>query len=115
MRDLNNNLPKGVIELENDSLFDQVEEREVQGEIFQVTHRLLQIPREVYLEVLQGTPEPFSEIGAQEFMEAYMKWCGDKNGLLGMVRFDDRDGFVHLDAAIRYRINPQERPSCLTD
>lgn len=94
--------------------FENVEEREVKGEIFQVTHRLLQVPREVYLEVLEKHDEPFSELAAQDFVEQYLTWCGDTEGVLGMVRFDERDGEVHLDAAIRYRINPLERPSCST-
>ncbi|HHX75627.1 MAG TPA: hypothetical protein GX699_12045 [Firmicutes bacterium] len=89
-----------------------MQEHEVSGEIFQVTHRILQVPRATYLEVLAGHEKPFSESGAQQFVEKYLAWCGDKNGILGMVRIDEKDGAVILDAAIRYRINPLERPSC---
>ncbi|EEG76702.1 hypothetical protein [Dethiobacter alkaliphilus] len=94
------------------SVFSRVEEREVQGEVFQVTHRILQIPQEVYLQVLKEHEAPFSEMAAQEFVEQYLAWCNDTGGLIGMVRIDTRDDTVVLDAAIRYRINPLDRPSC---
>src|SRR5690606_26352139 len=94
--------------------FEQVEEREVKGEIFQVTHRILHIPRATYLKVLHDYEEPFSELGAQNFVEDYLKWCGDTNGIIGMVRLDELDDQIILDAAIRYRINSLERPSCQT-
>lgn len=97
-----------------DSPFARVSEREVAGEIFQVTHRVLHIPRSVYLEVVGRHDEPFGEGAAQEFVEGYLKWCGDRDGLIGMVRIDVRQDEVVLDAAVRYRINPQERPSCHT-
>ena len=100
--------------MKEDSLFSNVEEQEVMGEIFQVTHRLLQIPRNVYLSVLSEHDEPFSELAAQDFVEQYLQWCGDTEGVLGMVRMNERDGHVELDAAIRYRINSLERPSCHT-
>ncbi|NLM45506.1 MAG: hypothetical protein GX200_01700 [Firmicutes bacterium] len=82
------------------------------GEIFQVTHRILQVPRETYLEVLAGHEQPFSEAGAQQFVEKYLAWCGEKNGVVGMVRIVEKEGTVILDAAIRYRISQLERPSC---
>jgi hypothetical protein len=97
------------------SLFSRVEENQVMGEIFQVTHRVLQIPRDVYLQVLAEHQEPFSEMAAQDFVEQYMKWCGDTHGIIGMVRIGNEDDGIVLDAAIRYRINPQERPFCQSD
>ena len=97
-----------------ESPFLGVREREVQGEIFQVTHRILQIPRSTYLNVLGQHEEPFSEMGAQQFVEENLKWCGDRGGVIGMVRFDEQDGEIVLDAAVRYRINPLTRPSCHT-
>jgi hypothetical protein len=96
------------------SLFTQVDEREVKGEIFQVTHRLLLIPRDVYLDVLNNHNEPFTELAAQDFVEQYLKWCNDSGGIIGMVRINEEGNFVELDAAVRYRINPLERPSCQT-
>lgn len=98
--------------LHDKSPFALVEEREVKGEIFQVTHRLLRVPRAVYLEVLKEFSDPFSEEAAQEFVEQYLKWCNDTGGVIGMVRFREEDDEVLLDAAVRYRINPLERPSC---
>jgi hypothetical protein len=100
---------------DTDSPFVRVEEREVAGEIFQVNHRLLRIPREVYLDILNQHREPFSEIAAQDFVEQYLQWCGDRDGVIGMVRFDEEEGLVILDAAVRYRINPRDRPSCHTE
>lgn len=97
------------------SLFSQVEERELQGEIFQVTHRILHIPRDVYQDVLSQHEEPFSEAASQDFVVQYLKWCGDTGGVIGMVRMDIQEEKVVLDAAIRYRINPLERPSCHTE
>lgn len=97
------------------SIFARVEEQEVHGEIFQVTHRILQIPNEVYLQVLKQHEEPFSERAAQDFVEQYLAWCNDQGGLLGMVRINREDNLVVLDAAIRYRINPLDRPSCHTE
>lgn len=94
------------------SSFEQVEEREVKGEIFQVTHRLLRVPKDVYLDVLKEFTEPFSEEAAQEFVEQYLKWCKDTGGIIGMVRYREEEDEVFLDAAVRYRINPLERPSC---
>lgn len=96
------------------SVFSKVEEREVKGEIFQVTHRILHIPTDVYLEVTEGQGEPFAERAAQYFVERYLRWCGDTAGVIGMVRIDRGKEEVVLDAAIRYRINPLERPSCHT-
>ncbi len=93
-------------------MFEQVEEREVRGEIFQVTHRLLRVPRQAYLAVVEGFAEPFSEVAVQEFVEQYLKWCGDRDGVVGMVRFNEEEGFVVMDAAVRYRIDPRGRPSC---
>ncbi len=107
---------KGWCEVkEQQSPFNSVEEREVAGEIFQVTHRLLRVPRETYLETVSQHDEPFSEHAVQDFVEQYLKWCGDKEGMLGMVRMDEEEGVVVLDAAVRYRINPHNRPSCTTD
>ncbi|HZK25818.1 MAG TPA: hypothetical protein VFC74_10605 [Oscillospiraceae bacterium] len=97
------------------SLFAKVEEQEVKGEIFQVTHRILHIPREVYLVVLKDHEKPFSEVGAQIFVEEYLKWLGEENGIIGMVRLAEEDGQVILDAAIRYLINPLEGPTCCTE
>lgn len=97
------------------SLFANVEELEVKGEIFQVTHRVLHIPIEVYEKVLEAHQEPFSELAAQDFVEEYLKWCGDTGGVLGMVRIDRQKDKVVLDAAIRYRINPLDKPSCKSD
>lgn len=99
---------------EANSPFARVGEREVAGEIFQVTHRLLRIPREIYLETVAQSEEPFSEAAAQDFVEQYLRWCGDRNGVIGMVRLDEEEDAVVLDAAVRYRINPQDRPSCRT-
>ncbi|NLM53019.1 MAG: hypothetical protein GX197_09420 [Firmicutes bacterium] len=95
------------------SPFAHVKEQEVRGEVFTVTHRILQIPRSIYTEVLKDHQEPFSEDGAQAFVEAYLQWQGDTEGVVGMVRFDETAEEIVLDAAIRYRIDPQERPSCL--
>lgn len=95
------------------ALFASVEESEVAGEIFQVTHRILEIPRNVYMQVLKGHEEPYSEMAAQDFVEQYLKWCGDTDGVIGMVRIGVEEEEVTLDAAIRYRINPLGRPSCL--
>ncbi len=100
---------------EQKSPFNSVEEREVAGEIFQVTHRLLRVPRETYLEAVSQHGEPFSEHAVQGFVEQYLKWCGDKEGVLGMVRMDEEDDVVVLDAAVRYRINPHNRPLCQSD
>jgi hypothetical protein len=93
-------------------LFTRVDEREVKGEIFQVTHRILHIPGDVYQEVVGRREDPFSEPAAQKFVEQYLQWCGDTEGVIGMVRIDRDEDTVWLDAAIRYRINPLDRPSC---
>lgn len=97
------------------SPFALVREQEVRGDIFMVTHRILEIPRHVYQEILKEHEEPFSERGAQAFVEAYLQWQGDKEGVVGMVRLDEGKEEIVLDAAIRYRINPQEKPTCLED
>ena len=79
------------------TLFAQVKEQEVRGEIFMVTHRILQIPRFVYEKVLKGQKEPFSESGAQAFVEAFLKWQGDNEGVMGMVRIDEKEQEIILD------------------
>jgi len=96
------------------SPFAQVEERELKGEIFQVTHRILHIPKDVYKDVVAGCEDPYGEAASQEFVEQYLKWCKDTEGVVGMVRIDVQEDKVVLDAAVRYRINPLERPSCGT-
>jgi hypothetical protein len=101
--------------IKENSPFTRVEERELKGEIFQVTHRLLLIPRDIYLDVLKSHQEPFTEIAAQDFVEQYLHWCKDAGGIIGMVRISEAGNYIELDAAVRYRINPLDRPSCHTD
>lgn len=94
-----------------DFLFSAVKELENRGKTFKVTHRILEVPKDIYLKVLAGYEEPFSERGAQYFTEEYLKWRGDEGGVVGMVRFDKNEDSIVLDAAVRYKIEPRGQPS----
>jgi len=94
------------------SLFTEVEEREVKGEMFQVTHRILSVSRDTYLQVVESEKESFSETAVQSFVDKYLKWCGDEDGVIGMVRFDEEGDNVVLDAAVRYRVNAEKDLNC---
>ena len=85
-------------------MFSAVKELENRGKTFKVTHRILEVPKDIYLKVLGGMRSPFSERGAQYFTEEYLKWRGDAGGVVGMVRFDKNEDSIVLDAAVRYKI-----------
>jgi hypothetical protein len=87
--------------------FEQVERR-APATYFEVVHHQLRAPRGVYLQNV-STREPFSELGAQDFMARYLKSQGDTDGIIGMVRWAENGGEVWLDAAVRYPLTPEDK------
>ncbi|MBM7624716.1 hypothetical protein [Sporohalobacter salinus] len=87
-------------------LLTNINERNADGFCFEVRHKILEIPRDLYLETLSDHKQPFSEEAAQYIVEEYLDWK-DEQGLLGMIRIDDRqeENQIELDAAVRYLIS----------
>jgi|GEM_PF-3110165 len=67
----------------------------------QVFHKRLQIPLNVYLEVVKEFTDPWNEKAYQHFVEHYLKEVKDP-GIVGMVRAEQDPEYIYLDAAIRY-------------
>ena len=86
-----------------DFLFSAVKELENRGKTFKVTHRILEVPKDIYLKVLAGYEEPFSE-GSPVFYGRIPEVAGRCGGVVGMVRFDKNEDSIVLDAAVRYKI-----------
>lgn len=72
---------------------------------FQVFHRRLQIPWEVYQEAMSEFPQPDKEEGYQDFVARYLAAQGDP-GIVGMVRVEEWKDVLELDAAVRYPVEP---------
>ncbi|GAB6137025.1 hypothetical protein [Halanaerobaculum tunisiense] len=87
------------------SYLEHITEKETTGYSFQIKHKNLELPRDLYLNNLDHYEDPFSEEAAQHLIEEYLDWI-DEQGLLGMVRLQDNpeENKVELDAAIRYLI-----------
>lgn len=81
----------------------EIVEKDSRDYCFEVRHKVLEIPRNIYLERLADYENPFCEEAAQELVEEYLDWKED-HGLIGMIRLDDdrEEGIVRLDAAVRY-------------
>ncbi|MCK8817965.1 hypothetical protein MWH28_11415 [Natroniella sulfidigena] len=88
---------------------EQIEETDAEGLCFQVKHKTLQVPRNLYLDKLDNYDEPFSEEAAQHLTQKYLDWKDDQ-GLLGMIRIEDNpeENLVRLDVAMRYVVECEE-------
>lgn len=85
---------------------ESVKETDHNGFCFEVTHKILEIPRDVYLENVTEFENPFSELAAQRFTESYLDSKKDM-GVVGLVRIHDdksKDQVV-LEAAVRYVVD----------
>ncbi|MDW7674389.1 MAG: hypothetical protein SCK28_07645 [Bacillota bacterium] len=84
-------------------LLQQVKETEHDGFCFEVKHKILEIPRAIYLDNVQHYHDPYSEAAAQHFTESYLDWKNDI-GVVGMIRInnDHLNENVILEAAVRY-------------
>ena len=94
------------------SYLEQIKEKEGTGFSFHLKHKLLEIPRDLYLSVLDQYENPFSEEAAQYLTQQYLDWKDD-HGLLGMIRINDNqtEEIVELDATIRYIVDNEQNIS----
>lgn len=67
----------------------------------QVFHRQLAIPKDEYIQVVKDFSDPWDERAYQYFIIQYLQELSDP-GMVGMVRQQQDDEFIYLDAAIRY-------------
>jgi hypothetical protein len=89
------------------SMLNKVIELEPRERAFQVFHRRLKVSRQDYL-ADSNFPQPFSEEGYQDFIARYLEANGD-NGVVGMVRVENLEDELVLDAAVRYPVEPEEQ------
>lgn len=79
-------------------------------ECFKVLHRVLRVPKNVYFQVVSSNDDPLSEEAVQEFVQEYLNWKEpDTNGLVGMVRGEEQEDYILLDAAVRYPLYAESR------
>lgn len=90
--------------------FSRVRELETR-EYFRVLHHRLNIPLDLFLDVVGPIEGDISEPVAQEFMYSYLKSKGCEGGLIGMVRIIPEGDHVLLDAAVRYPTGCGNPPS----
>lgn len=84
-----------------ENIFSLVEES-ARPESVRVTHRLLRVPRQQYLEHTAAYGEDDSEQNAQRFVAEYMASKGEQGGIVGMVRCRQQQDWLLMDAAVRY-------------
>ncbi|MDA8442700.1 MAG: hypothetical protein M0Z55_10055 [Peptococcaceae bacterium] len=83
----------------------QVQDLPPQEKGFQVFHRRLKVPQEVFRKLTADFPQPQQEEGFQDFVARYLQAKRDC-GVVGMVRVEEEDGAFVLDAAVRYPVEP---------
>lgn len=70
---------------------------------FYTYHWVLEVPRPLYLEVLQNYKKDiYTEEPVQEFVTQYLRWRGDQ-GIVGLVGLKVKEEQVIIDAAVRYK------------
>lgn len=72
-----------------------------------VVHRKLRIPREDYYKFIGRYDGDFEET-AQLFVRDYINKKDQERGIVGMVRGWEEEGWVLLDATLRYPQDPQQ-------
>ncbi len=83
------------------NLQDIVQEEIPSNTTLQVFHRQLVIPKDEYIQVVKDYTDPWDERAYQYFMIQYLQETSDP-GIVGMVRQEQDEKFIYLDAAIRY-------------
>ena len=94
-----------------EEILPKIEEKQAGGFCFEIRHKILTIPRDIYFEAVRKKEKPLSEAGAQYLVENYLDWK-DEEGLPGMIRINDNqeEDQIELDAAIRYIVNCESSP-----
>lgn len=87
--------------------WDKVTELDPKEKGFQVFHRRLKIPKDLYRAAMEAFPQPFKEEGYQDFVARYLQAQGDP-GIVGMVRVEEGNEDFVLDAAVRYPVGSPE-------
>lgn len=81
--------------------FSEVKAR-IEDPQFYTYHWVLDVPRELYKEVLQKYEgNIYTEEPVQEFVAQYLRYKGDK-GIVGLVGLEIKNENVIIDAAVRY-------------
>ena len=70
----------------------------------QIYHRNFKIPLETYFNTVSDFLDPWDERAYQYVVQQSLAKTHDR-GILGMVRQENDENFVYLDAAIRYPIS----------
>ncbi|WP_097017794.1 hypothetical protein [Orenia metallireducens] len=96
-----------ISRLEN--LFKNIKEKDANDLCFEVRHKVLEIPRQLYFQSVSKYDNPLSEEAVQYIVEEYLDWKDD-HGLVGMIRVNDNKekDLVELDAAVRYVVNCED-------
>ncbi|OCL28101.1 hypothetical protein U472_02600 [Orenia metallireducens] len=92
-----------------EDLFKNIKEKNANDLCFEVRHKVLEIPRDLYFQTIPKYDNPLSEEAVQYIVEEYLDWKDD-HGLVGMIRVNDNKerGLVELDAAVRYVVNCED-------
>lgn len=69
---------------------------------FLTYHMLMEVPRELYEEVLANYHgDIYQEEPVQDFVIQFLRWRGD-NGIVGLVGMEEKGTSILIDAAVRY-------------
>lgn len=71
------------------------------GKKFNVTHKILAVNKDDYLDHVGTFSEPYCQTALQNFMVDYLEKNHD-DGLVGLVRYKEEDSEIIIDAAVRY-------------
>lgn len=82
-------------------IWHKVEELPPREKGFQVFHRLFKMHKDTYNQAMEKFPQPDKEEGYQDFVARYLQAKGDP-GVVGMVRVEESNDELILDAAVRY-------------
>lgn len=81
--------------------FDSVKASREEPRFF-TYHWVLEVPRSLYQEVLQGySMDIYTEEPVQEFVTQFLRWRGDE-GIVGLVGLEVCQDNILIDAAVRY-------------
>jgi len=75
-----------------------------QDTTLQLYHRQFKIPLETYFKSVKDFLDPWEERAYQHVVDQLLAKTND-TGIVGMVRQEKDEGFIYLDATIRYPLS----------
>lgn len=70
----------------------------------QIYHRHYKIPLETYFDSVANFPNPWDERAYQFVVQQHLEDTKD-SGIVGMVRQENDEYYIYLDAAVRYPLS----------